>query len=288
MQHSVDCLSCMLSQAVKSAKNHIPDEEERKKLIREIIADMASVDESVTAPYIAGRIQAALRKAMNDPDPYQKDKKYYNEEMLKLEDDLFKIRDSYEDPFAAGLKLAASGNIIDFAPGYDLSREKVMEIIDQTLAMDIPREVLRSFQNDLKNASTFLYLGDNAGEIVFDKIFIATIKNYYPQLDIYFATRGKPILNDVTEEDAYFIGMDKFARIINNGTAIPGTDLSVCSSDFRKVFANSDVIISKGQGNFETLYGSGHKNIYYLFLCKCSHFMKMLNARQNDLMFIKE
>jgi len=124
---------------------------------------------------------------------------------------------------------------------------------------------------DLAKGQTLLYLGDNAGEIVLDRFLIREIKRRYPQLKIYFATRGKPVINDVTVRDAKNIGLDKYAVIINNGTDFPGTILSECSEDFIKVFSTADVIISKGQGNFESLADNPRK-IYFIFLCKCGYF----------------
>lgn len=288
MKHSIDCLPCLLRQAVRTAKIYMPNEEAQQKLVKEIMAEMIALNDDVSAPYIAHKIQDALINALGNPDPYKEDKDYYNREMLKLESDLLKLRDSYEDTFTAGIKLAAAGNIIDFGPGYDLSRDKVLESIKETLTMDYPWEVLISLHTAMKKGTTLLYLGDNAGEIVFDKIFITTIKDYYPLLNVYFATRGKPVLNDITEEDAYLVGMDSLARIINNGTGIPGTVLEYCSSEFKRIFDEADVIISKGQGNFESLYGDGRENLYYLFLCKCSLFMERLGAKQNQLIFMRE
>jgi len=288
MKYSIDCLPCLLQQAVRTAKNHLPNEEDQIRLAKEIMGVIATMEENVSAPYIAHKIQIALKKALKNPDPFWASKNYYNQEMLKLENEITQLKNSCEDPFIAGLKLAAAGNIIDLGPGYDLSRDKILECIKETLAKDYPSDVMISLQSALKQAKKVLYLGDNAGEIVFDKIFIATIKEYYPALEVCFATRGEPVLNDITEEDAYMVGMDKVAKIINNGTGIPGTILEYCSPNFQKVFADADVIISKGLGNFESLHENGRENLYYIFLCKCSLFMKRLGAKQNDLMLIRE
>jgi len=288
MKHSIDCLPCLLNQAVRTAKNHLPNEADQIVLVKNVMAAMLTIDEDASAPYIAHKIQNALREALKNPDPYRADKSYYNLEMLKLEKELRQLLETAEDPFHTGLKLAAAGNIIDFGPGYDLSKEKVLESIKETLVKDYPLEIAHSLQADLRQAKKLLYLGDNAGEIVLDKIFITVIKDKYPDLQIYFATRGKPVLNDITEADAYLVGMDQLARIINNGTDIPGTVLEYCSADFQKIYMDADVIISKGQGNFESLFGSGRANLYYIFLCKCSLFMAKLGAGQNDIMLIKE
>lgn len=288
MKHSIDCLPCLLNQAVRTAKKHLPNEADQIELVKNVMAAMFTIEENASAPYIAHKIQIALKQALKNPDPYRQEKNYYNLEMLKLEKELLQLLETAEDPFDTGLKLAAAGNIIDFGPGYDLSKDKVLESIKETLLKDYPLEISHSLQAALGRAGNLLYLGDNAGEIVLDKIFIAAIKDYYPDLQIYFATRGKPVLNDITEADAYLVVMDRLARIINNGTDIPGTVLEYCSADFQKIYTDADVIISKGQGNFESLFGSGRENLYYIFLCKCSLFMERLGARQNDIMLIKE
>jgi len=208
--------------------------------------------------------------------------------MLKLEGDFYALVESAVNPLDIALKLAAAGNIIDFGPGYDLSRDNVLKTIKESMEKDYSQEVFVSLASALKDADKLLYLGDNAGEIVFDKIFIRTIKECYPHLQIDFATRGEPIMNDVTEEDAYMVGIDTYANIINNGTDIPGTILEHCSDSFVNVFNEADVIISKGQGNFESLYGNGYNNLYYIFLCKCDLFMDRFGARRNDLVLMKE
>jgi hypothetical protein len=132
-----------------------------------------------------------------------------------------------------------------------------------------------------------LYLADNAGEIVFDKIFVKNIKERYPGLTIYFAVRGEPVLNDATEQDAYFVGIEKYAEIINNGTCVPGTDLDIVSKQFKQVFKEADLIISKGMGNYETLCGC-KENIYYLMLCKCQVFQKKFKCDSYDHLFTHE
>ncbi|HPF20645.1 MAG TPA: ARMT1-like domain-containing protein [Syntrophomonas sp.] len=288
MKHSIDCLPCLLRQAVRTVKTHLHDEDVQRQTLQKVMAEMLGVGDDVSAPFIAHKIQNILVEVLGNPDPYKEDKGYYNCEMIKLEPELLRIRNASDDPFATALKLAAAGNIIDFGPVDGLSREKVLEIIDTTLETSLSQEALHSLHNDLHNAVTLLYLGDNAGEIVFDKIFVDTIKNSFPKLRIYFATRGKPVLNDITEDDAYLVGMDQLAEIINNGSNIPGTDLAYTTPSFKKIFYQADVVIAKGQGNFETLYGCRKANLYYLFLCKCNLFMSRLGAKQNDLVLLKE
>ncbi len=288
MRYSMECLPCLLNQGIRVARLYLENEEEQRTLLKSIIAEIAVMDHNASAPYIAHKVHRALKEALQNPDPYQKEKLYYNQEMLKLEDDFSQLAETAIDPLDVALKLAAAGNIIDFGPGYDLSRDNVLKTIKESMEKDYSQEVFISLASALKDANKLLYLGDNAGEIVFDKIFIRTIKECYPHLQIDFATRGTPIMNDVTEEDAYMVGIDTYANIINNGTDIPGTILEHCSDSFVNVFNEADVIISKGQGNFESLYGNGYNNLYYIFLCKCDLFMDRFGARQNDLVLMKE
>jgi len=284
----MECLPCLLNQGIRVARRYLENEEEQRTLLKSIIAEIAVMDNNVSAPYIAHKIQRALKEILENPDPYQKEKRYFNQEMLKLEGDFYALVESAVNPLDIALKLAAAGNIIDFGPGYDLSRDNVLKTIKESMEKDYSQEVFVSLASALKDADKLLYLGDNAGEIVFDKIFIRTIKECYPHLQIDFATRGEPIMNDITEEDAYMVGIDEYAHIINNGTDIPGTILEHCSDSFVNVFNEADVIISKGQGNFESLYGNGYNNLYYIFLCKCDLFMDRFGARRNDLVLMKE
>lgn len=288
MKLSIECLPCLINQAVRMAKVHLDTEAEQRSLVKKIMLEIAAIEDQASAPYAAQKIQRAFKDALQNQDPYREEKDFYNSEMLKLEGEFWDLVRSAEDRLGVALKLAAAGNIIDFGPGHDLSREKVLEVIHQTLAKDFPAEAFDALKSDLQAARKLLYLGDNTGEIVFDKIFIRTIKEEYPRLEIDFATRGEAVLNDITEEDAYLVGMDGYARIINNGTDIPGTVLEHCSHSFQKVFNEADLIIAKGQGNFESLYGSGRDNLYYVFLCKCNLFMERCGANQNDIMLIKE
>ena len=288
MRYSMECLPCLLNQGIRVARLYLENEEEQRILLKSIIAEIAVMDHNASAPYIAHKVHRALKEALQNSDPYQKEKLYYNREMLKLEDDFSQLVETAIDPLDVALKLAAAGNIIDFGPGYDLSRDNVLKTIKESMEKDYSQEVFVSLASALKDADKLLYLGDNAGEIVFDKIFIRTIKECYPHLQIDFATRGEPIMNDVTEEDAYMVGIDTYANIINNGTDIPGTILEHCSDSFVNVFNEADVIISKGQGNFESLYGNGYNNLYYIFLCKCDLFMDRFGARRNDLVLMKE
>ncbi len=288
MKLSLECLPCLLNQAVRLAKEHLSSEQEQSELVREILRVLANVDNDDSAPQVTQKMQRLFKEYLQNDDPYREAKHYYNTEMLKLEQEFEELVNRAEHKVEAAMKLAAAGNIIDFGPGHDISRENVMAVIRQTLEHEFASHAVRTLKSQLQASQSMLYLGDNAGEIVFDKIFIRTIKAAYPQLEIWFAARGEAVLNDITEDDAYFVGMDKIAYVINNGTDIPGTALEHCSVQFRKVFRESDVIIAKGQGNFESLHGCGRKNLHYLFLCKCDLFTQLFGAAKNGVVLMSE
>lgn len=288
MELSIECLPCLLAQAVRLTKTHIDSKDAQRQVLQRITMELAKLENNASAPYAAHKIQRVLKDVLQNPDPYREEKYYYNLEMLGLEHDFSEIISSAEDRLGTALKLAAAGNIIDFGPGYDLSREKVLAVIKQTLEKDFPPLVFDSLKSNLAASRRILYLGDNSGEIVFDKMFIRTIKEYHPHLEVKFAARGGAVLNDITEEDAYLVGMEAYADIINNGTDIPGTVLEYCSPEFRCIFNTSDIIIAKGQGNFESLHGCGRENLYYIFLCKCDLFARKCGAKQNDIILMAE
>ncbi|HBK52343.1 MAG: ARMT1-like domain-containing protein [Syntrophomonas sp.] len=288
MELSVECLPCLVNQAVRLVKIHLDNEKAQRILVKKIMLEIGASDDTASTPYIAHKMQQVLKDVLQNPDPYRDVKLYYNSEMLKLEKEFLAVIRSAEDQLGTALKLAAAGNIIDFGPGHDLSRAEVIKVLNQTLEKEFNHEVFTSLRSKLQAARKLLYLGDNAGEIVFDKMFIRTIKAEYPDLEVDFATRGAPVLNDVTEEDAYFIGMNAYAHIINNGTDIPGTVREYCSASFNLAFDNADLVIAKGQGNFESLYGTGRVNLYYIFLCKCNLLMERCGVLQNDIILMKE
>jgi len=163
-----------------------------------------------------------------------------------------------------------AGNIIDFGVKGEIDINKEVKRIVNREKDSIKKGVFHfdKFKEELKKAKTILYLGDNAGEVVFDRILIEEIKSIYPDKKIFYAVKEKAAINDALIEDAIFCGIDKSAEIISNGTDAPGTILSLCSKEFLKLYRKADIIISKGQGNYETLSNS-KRPIFFLFMVKC-------------------
>lgn len=283
----VDCIPCVLEMADNLADKYLKTKREKFEFMNDVLKMITKMDYNRTAPYLTAKVMRMVKERTGIEDLYKEEKILFNREVGKLYPEFSSYVKKANDPIRAALKLSMAGNIIDSGIMGDISIDFVNTVIEKTKKDELDEKLFSQFVNDLKTKSNLLYLGDNTGEIVFDKLFIKTIKEKFPKLNITFVTRGDFVLNDITEKDAYDLGIDKYAKIINNGSDLPGTDLTEVSNSFKEVFNNSNFIISKGQGNFESLPGTG-KNIYYLFLCKCELLQKQLNKGKLASTFISE
>jgi damage-control phosphatase, subfamily I len=273
-----DCIHCFLEQANKLIQKYkIPDD------IAENIKDrfklFISKHNNIKAPEASCLMHRLLKKATQIEDPYKKEKKEYNDLLLSLEEDIRRIIKKSEKPYQTALRYALAGNIIDFGPPKTFNVFRTLsEAVTKKPVIDHSFEL----KNELKKASMVLYLGDNAGEIVLDKLFIETIN--HPNL--YFAVRGGNIINDVTMEDAEDVGITRTAKIISNGYNAPSTLLSRCSPEFARLFNKADVIISKGQGNLEGLIDVTDKKIFFLLTVKCNVIADMIGVYEKNVVVL--
>lgn len=287
MNTHVDCIACVINKANQLADKYFKDKHRKYNFMNAVLREVADTKYERTAPFLVAKVMRILKNETGIDDFYFEEKRLFNSKLLVMEKQIEEILNCSVDPFMTALKIAQAGNIVDFGALDEISFDLVKEIIDKTLENDLDEELYSKLKEELNNSKTLVYLGDNAGEIVFDKIFIKEIKKEYPHIEIFFAVRGKPILNDVNEEDAYYVGIDKYSNIISNGTDLPGTDILEVSGEFREIFEKADMIISKGQGNFESLSECG-MNIYYLFLCKCNLFMEKFKVEKLSNIFVHE
>lgn len=179
------------------------------------------------------------------------------------------------------------GNFIDFGAMENVDEEILKEKLYSAENISINTLEFAQFENDIRNSKNIVYLTDNCGEIVLDKLLIRQILKINKKAKINVIVRGEPVLNDCTTDDAIQIGLDKVVDVIDNGSAVAGTVLGKLSSSAQEVIDNASVIISKGQGNFETLHHCG-KNIYYLFLCKCKIFADRFGVNKFSGTFIND
>ncbi len=253
---------------------------DRNAFTHEMAALYIKEQHNFSAPVFSRELHNVLKRYTNNPDPYKEAKKQSNDLVLKMYPELRTQILLSDNPFDTALRLAIAGNIIDFAisSSYDL-HATINNVLQSDFAINHSQELKKA----LSDARTVLYLGDNAGEIVLDKLLIENIM--HPNL--YFAVRGAPVLNDATTEDAEYVGMDMVADVVPNGYDAPSTIVEKCSEQFREVFDMADVIISKGQGNLEGLLGTKNKDIYFLLMVKCNVIADALNVKKGDFVVKK-
>jgi len=241
----------------------------------------------VAAPILGKVTYNIIAELLDDKDPYQDLKTEYNRLVLNYSDDILNVIEKAEDPLFKAILASALGNTIDFATQHDI------DIITDLKSFKIENLAINDyekFKNSLKDSEQLLILGDNAGEIVFDKILIIILKKYYPDLKIIYSVRSAPIINDATIEDAKFINLTELVEVIESNNA-PGIILSEASEEFKEYFyKKKSTILSKGQGNFESLYGLDipQKDVYYLLKAKCNLMERMFGVKIGDLIFKKK
>lgn len=284
MKINYECLPCLVNQVVKVSK--IVGIENEERLYHHLFKYLSTLDFQLTNPEIIGAVFEYVKKQINNNDPYYDIRKSFNKMFLKKEKEFEKIIENTENSFYMALKYAIIANIIDFSPrnnNFDNISQFFNDMKNKALIIDHHLQLLA----DIKSSDTLLYIGDNCGEICLDKILIKKIKEINPKLQIFFATRGTAVVNDSIEEDGYFIGLDKYATIINNGDYSLGTVLKRTSEKFRKIYYQADMIIAKGQANYESL-SDENENIYFLLITKCAVIAKYLNTDVNNLICMKK
>lgn len=280
------CMQCFLQRNMELAWT-LGDEKQATILMKQICKLFLEAPEGVSAPWYAPETARLLHEIYGlDLDRFKEEKIQSNAFVLQRLEDIRKSVLSAADPVYAGLQHAILGNYLDFsALRGEVSFEKLEEMLASAHQMELDRDVYRAFCDDLAKAARLLYITDNAGEIGFDRIFAEELQKKYPQLQITFLVRGGPANNDAMASDAAEVGIA--FPVIDNGNCIPGTQLDQLSLRAKQAMEEADVILSKGQGNVETLWGCGC-NIYYAFLVKCQRFMELFQKPKLTPMFLKE
>ena len=268
---TAECVLCYLNRNVETARKY-GTEEQATAFIMELMKLYTAAPEGVSTPWFSDKVNRLFVEMYGlDPDRFRTEKEESNRFALERLDQIRARAEQAEDPVYAGLQLAILGNYIDFGALYgEVSFDKLEQMMAQAAQMELDQKCYVNLLSDLEKGSKLLYLTDNAGEIVFDRVFAEQIQKRFPHLEITFCVRGGPAQNDATREDAAAAGIP--FKVIDNGTCIAGTVLDCISEEARQAIEEADVIIAKGQGNCETLYGAP-LNIYYAFLVKCSRFI---------------
>ncbi len=286
MKISAPCIRCLIERQEERIQQ-FEDTQKKARYLKEVLCLIGESDDNESAPGLVAKIQKVYEAYFGKTDDFARIKHSFNQLMLSVEQGIAdRIRNSRE-PLRNALTYARIGNYIDFGAMKEVDTKVLEEMIYAAEENLVDEKVYEQFTRELAQAKHLVYLVDNCGEVVLDKLAIRCIKEAYPQLEITAVVRGKEVLNDVTIEDAKETGLDKVAEVLENGTDIAGTELSCVNEATKQVILAADVIVSKGQGNFETLNGCG-LNIYYLFLCKCHMFVKRFGVAKNAGVFVRE
>ena len=273
MKTYFDCIPCFMRQSLEAARLTTDDEQRHEEIIREVLGLAISLDLRQSPPAMGQKIHRIIRKLTGNDDPYLQIKNQSNLLALKLYPQLSENIKNSNEPFNTAVHLAVAGNIIDFGVHSKMTKEKIDETIRRALQAPLDRNSLDEFKNSVKEADDILYLGDNAGEIVFDRLLIEQL----PFEKVTFVVKGGPAINDATMEDAEITGMTDIVEVIDNGSDAPGTILEDCSRDFRKRFEKADLVIAKGQGNYETLSDT-ERDIFFILKAKCPVIARHLDC----------
>jgi hypothetical protein len=256
-------MQCFIRQALEASRFVSDEPAFHDQIVRNILHYAAKMDLNITPPEAGQQLHRCVRKASGNADPYYELKRSYNRLALTFLPEIRKQIDASADPFITALRYVIAGNVIDLGANGNMSEQDAQVSIGQTLSDPFFGDV-KAFQKAISEAKSILYLADNAGEIIFDRLLVEQL----PMERVTLAVRGGPILNDALMEDAREAGLTELVTVIDNGSDAPGTILADCNEDFREKFHTADVIIAKGQGNFETL-NDIERDVFFLFKVKC-------------------
>lgn len=279
MKTVLECLPCLSRNAVVIAKKCCDDPEVRHRIVSQSMKMLADADLGQPPPFYAGCIMdLAYRQCTGtDPDPYKGEKERSTALAKRLLQELGSIPEYDPDSFESRLRLAIAGNILDFGVFADLDLAEALQTIRQAFTAPIDREAMLKLRKRIESSRKILYVLDNCGEAVFDRVFIELFKE-----KVTVGVRGRNSLNDVTRKELTESGFGPEIPIADNGSDIPGTMSGYLPDDFRNVMDSADLIIAKGQGNFETMNENSHP-VSFLFLAKCPVVIRLLNVELKSI-----
>ena len=282
MKLNLDCIPCFQRQALQAIRFVSDEERVHEEVIREVMKKLLELKWDSTPPELAREVHRLVRRYSGDADPYKKVKEDSNKEALMLYPRMKKIVQESDDPMVTAARIATAGNIIDFGAvvEYDLEAT-ISQVLEKRFAVDDSA----AFRKKLGKASSIIYFMDNAGEIVFDKLFVETLLGEFDIANVDFVVKGGPILNDATILDARSVGLDEIPRVsflkITNGE--PGSGPPRRSDEVRSWIKSHDLTISKGQGNYEEM--SEYSGIFFLLIAKCPLIANNISVNIGDIVF---
>ncbi len=272
-----DCVACFVRQTMDVLEIIDAPEPVRERVIRRVLLELHQADFNHSPPSLARRIHRIIREMCECPDPYRQIKNECNALASELYPDLWKAVLASPDPLASAVRLAIAGNVIDFGVQSHSPLEGLRDVIYEAMETPVHPEGIDRLRRQAAEAERILYLGDNAGEIVLDKLLLEQL----PPGRVTYVVRGGPIINDALRSDAEELGIAELAEVVDNGDDAPGTLLEHCTPELRRRFDQADLVIAKGQGNFETLNDVREKpDLLFLFRLKCDMVCRALQQEK--------
>ena len=280
------CIRCLLDRQQERLEK-FQDEEKKTAYMKEVAGIVGESEDEDSAPVMVYRFNKLYREYFGEAMDYRKEKEEYNRYVMEMEDRLYQEILEAPDPLAMSIIYARIGNYIDFGAMQHVEKEQFLKLFHDQEKNVLAEDTYHQFLKECAEGKNFVLLTDNCGEIVLDKLFVQELKKRFPHLDVTVMVRGEEVLNDATLEDAEKVGLFAVANVVDNGNGIAGTVERFLSKEALEVLDRADVILGKGQANFETMNGCG-RNIYYSFLCKCNWFSKRFNVPKYTGLFLRE
>lgn len=281
-----ECISCLTKKYMDKYPVNAT-EEQKVEFSRRVLKLISEAPLSLSAPVLVRSINDIRREMFDYEDEFVEEKAHFNELMLEWEEEIAGWIEASAEPLKLALQLAMTGNYIDFGAVKSVEEKYLSDALRNSNQRLVDEKGFCALQDDLENAQKVVYITDNCGEIVLDKLFIKEILKQYPHLEISVIVRGGAVLNDAQLEDAKQVGLTELVTVLDNGNNIAGTWLPEVSEPAKQRIDEADVIIAKGQANFETLRGC-EMNVYYIFLCKCEMFARQFGVEKFTGMLIRD
>ena len=273
------CRDCMYDKYIDRYPGNASEEAEKeyRERLQKLMDQAGAVP---TGPEVFREVRELRGRLFGEEEmDFAQIKYHFNELMLEIEPDLDSRVLASEDPLRSAVQYAMMGNFIDFSALDKVEESKLMELIDRAPDITVDEQCLQQLRERTKKARSLVYITDNCGEIVMDKILLRQLLRINPDVKVTVIVRGGPVANDATMIDAEQVGLTALGRCIGNGNATDGSVLRIMSREAREAVFSADVVIAKGQANYETLYGCGC-NVFYIFMCKCMLFMDRFKVSQ--------
>ena len=280
------CFQCLVNRTLDKARP-LGDDDTVTAFSRELLKLYAGMPDTVSSSYAGPDTAALMQKYFGlDPDHLHSEKEASNRFVMERLDSIRSRVEATADPVFSALQFSVLGNYLDFAALQGkVSFDDLDRMLEDALTMPLDRDTYRAFREDLAKGRRLLYITDNAGEIGFDRILAEQLQKAFPHLQITFCVRGGPVHNDATREDAAVMGIG--FSVIDSGSTVAGTPIDLLGREAWDALNSADVVIAKGMGNIETMYGCGYP-VYYAFLIKCQRLVQFFDKPLMTPMFVRD